>query len=62
MNHSPHRPAQSGRFISRDDTVGDWAAGTRPRQGEGIGMQPGRPAGFGGLYQPLLNHWMVRQR
>jgi hypothetical protein len=62
MTHSSHRPAGPGRFISRDETAGDWAAGSRTGQAEGVGEQPDRSAGFGGLYQPLLNHWMVRQR
>jgi hypothetical protein len=50
------------RNISRDDTVGGWAADKRPGRMDGSSAQAGGLAGFGGLRQNPLSHWMVRQR
>lgn len=62
MSHPSHSPKAESRNILRDDTVGGWAADKRPMRMHGIGAQPGDPAGFGGLPQDQLSHWMVRQR
>ena len=62
MSHPSHSPMAESRNISRDDTVGGWAADKRPGRMDGSSAQAGGLAGFGGLRQNPLSHWMVRQR
>ncbi len=61
MSHPSHSPRAESRTISRDDTVGGWSADKRSGRMDGTGAQAGGPAGFGGLRQHPLSHWMVRQ-